>query len=98
MRRHTLWKRALARTGFLKNQERCNSRKSRRQFRLEALEPRTLLTAAPWQNIDEPLDTNDDDFVTSLDMLVIANYLNARSGAAGEEPASPQPSTYPDVN
>lgn len=72
-------------------------RGNRRPF-LEMLESRTLLTASPWHNLDAPLDTNDDNHVTSHDVLVIANYLNSRSGANGEGPVPPAASTFPDVN
>ena len=49
-------------------------------------------------NAAEPLDTNDDDHITPIDVLIIANYLSEPGGAEGEDGATPAPSTFPDVD
>lgn len=46
---------------------------------LERLEPRLLLDAG-WQNTGQPLDVNDDLFVTPADVLVGVNRLNLQGG------------------
>ncbi len=60
----------------------------------------TIVEEPPWQNDEDPLDTDDDGLVAPLDVLLIINYLN--SEGAGPLPVSPvQPNVPPpfyDVN
>lgn len=61
-----------------------SSRKRRymrnRWLRLEPLEPRQMLTVAPFQNPVEPLDVNDDGLIEALDALLISNATSAQGG------------------
>jgi len=55
---------------------------------LEQLQPRCLL-AADLCNPFNPLDVNDDGWVTSSDALVVINELQSRSAAASSSRAAP---------
>jgi hypothetical protein len=46
-------------------------------------------TSQPWQNPADNLDVNQDGLISSLDALVVINYLNANAAALG----SPLPDT-----
>lgn len=49
----------------------------RRPLRIEPLETRQLLDASPWQNPDNPLDVDLDQFIVALDALLIINRINS---------------------
>ncbi|HUG67251.1 MAG TPA: dockerin type I domain-containing protein [Pirellulaceae bacterium] len=54
---------------------------------------------SPWQNRKNPLDVNDDSFVSPLDALLTINFLNAMStGGSGEASRSIPAMLYMDVN
>jgi len=53
--------------------------------------------ASPWQNALNPWDVNNDSIVTSIDALVVINYLNLFGvGSLSAQRANPMP--YVDVN
>jgi hypothetical protein len=54
-------------------------------------------TAPPWQNARNPLDVNDDLFVTPIDVLVLTNFLNS-SGAGSLPTLRPINAPFLDVN
>lgn len=49
------------------------------------LDAEVLVTLAPWRNVRNPVDVNDDGFVAPLDALLVINYLNSLVGAEGEK-------------
>lgn len=49
-----------------------------RALRVELLENRQLLAIDTWQNPVQPLDVNDDAFVSPLDSLIVINAMNQR--------------------
>ncbi len=51
----------------------------------------------PWQNVRDPLDVNDDQSVSPIDVLQIINELNSRrfSSNNGQLPVPPPPGPHP---
>ena len=49
---------------------------------------------APWQNAANPMDVNDDGFVSPIDALQVINYLN--NNGAGELPSEKTGGSYID--
>ncbi len=59
--------------------------------------PDTTITIGLWHNGREPLDVNDDTYVSPQDVLWVISYLN--DPGSGRPPASPEtPPPYLDVN
>jgi hypothetical protein len=49
----------------------------------------------PWRNPENPFDVNADRFVTSIDALIIINYINKNGQGPVPDPAPPGP-PFPD--
>ena len=104
MRRSKIWdrlvQRAVSSCKFASCQGGGAKKYDRRRLFFEPLEGRQLLAAdlaSAWQNEFRPLDTNQDDAISEVDLLVIHNAVNANSdGAEGED--SVATGFYPDVN
>ncbi|MGN6547085.1 MAG: dockerin type I domain-containing protein [Aureliella sp.] len=52
----------------------------------------------PWQNPRNPLDVNDDGFITAIDALLVINALNVHFELPPEPPDPFIPASYMDVN
>jgi len=77
------------RRGEMAKKKRRSRKKRTRRLAHERLEQRRLLAgdvAASWQNVANPLDVNNDENVTPLDALLIANQLIER-GSHGLDPS-----------
>ena len=59
----------------------------------------TVVNLVPWQNSSNPFDTNNDQFVSPVDALIIINDLNVNGGRRLEPPAhGDEPPPYLDVS
>lgn len=66
------------------------------QWQINPFEP-YVEVGTLWQNPVEPLDVNDDGFITPIDSLLIINYMNRNFGDP-TPPADEPPPPYYDVN
>lgn len=65
-----------------------------RGLRIEALEERRMLDAAPWQNPTDSLDVNHDGFESPIDALLIINRLNTIGPGSVPDLADAPPPYY----
>ncbi len=66
-------------------------------FNVSSVRIASAVVQTPWQNSDQPLDVNNDNNVSAIDVLTVINALN-QQGAGPLPSTNPNNNTYIDVS